>query len=294
LSDLLASFIADQSLRNLAPSTMRNLQQSVSNYLQWAESQGHDPAHADLRLYLKLLRDKRDSQATIRIIFSRLAVFFSYLMRENVIEKNPVPQLQQTYLSDYKRPIKTRKALTIEQASEMVSLTTRTRDKAILMLLLKTGIRRNELISLDIDSLDMESMSLTLKETHKRSNRVVFFDGETARVLTRWIRMREKKAKGGEKALFLNLMGGRLDPVSINRIAKDAEARVNAAGQKIRFHPHIGRYCFTTWLLDANMPIRFLQWLRGDVIREAYAIYDTIRPEDVKRSYLACIPQLGI
>jgi integrase/recombinase XerD len=294
LSDLLLSFLADQELRDLAPSTMRNLKQSVSNYLQWAESQSQDPARADLRLYLKLLRDKRDSQATIRIIFSRLAVFFSYLERENAIEKNPVPRLQQTYLNDYKRPLKTRKALTIEQAAEMLALTARTRDKAILILLLKTGIRRNELISLDIDSLDIEDMSLTLKETHKRSNRVVYFDEETARILARWLRMREKVVRKGEKALFLNLLGGRLDPVSINRIAKDAEARANAAGQRIRFHPHLARYCFTTWLLDANMPIRYVQWLRGDVIREAYAIYDTIRPEEAKKSYLACIPQLGI
>jgi hypothetical protein len=61
--------------------------------------------------------------------------------------------------------------------------------------------------------------------------------GGTSSILGRWLRMRDK-IKDGEKALFLNLVDSRLDPFRINRIAKDAEVRVNSTDRKIRFHPH--------------------------------------------------------
>jgi len=295
--NILDQFRADQALRNLAPKTAYNCQREVSNYLIWAESQAEDPLQVDPKLYLKLLRDRSQKTATIRTTFSRLNVFFTFLEEEDVIEKNPVPRIKRTYLNDYKAPVKIRKALSVEQASELLGMTTRTRDKAVLMLLLKTGIRRHELVTLDVDSLDQNSLSLTLKETHKRSNRLIFFDNETARALSRWLKSREMRyKKGNEKALFLNNFGTRLSDNGIDILVKKAVERANEAGRvgKLIFFPHLGRYCMTTWLLNAGMSPRYVKWLRGDSLREAFEIYDTIRPEDVKKSYLASIPQLGI
>ncbi|MDD1740048.1 MAG: site-specific integrase, partial [Methanothrix sp.] len=54
------------------------------------------------------------------------------------------------------------------------------RDRAIVMLLLKTGMRRGELVALDLADIDLPDMSLMLKPTAKRSNRQLFFDNETA------------------------------------------------------------------------------------------------------------------
>jgi integrase/recombinase XerD len=179
----------------------------------------------------------------------------------------------------------------------LVHLTTRTRDRVMLLLLLKTGIRRHELVMLDVNSLDLDSQNLTLKETHKRSNRTVFLDDETVKALRRWLNIRETWPKtDGEKALFLNSRGLRLSDTSIDNIARKAVERVNKVGSvgQINFSPHIARYCMTTWLLDAEMPVRYIKWLRGDAIREAYEIYDTVRPEEVKKSYLENVPQFGV
>jgi integrase/recombinase XerD len=296
--NLLELFAADQALRNIAPKTVYNLCREVSNYLRWAKDEGKDPIKVDLRLYLKTLKEKGLKGPTIRTTFSRINVFFTFLEEEGIILKNPIPRIQKTYLNDYKTPVKIRKALTIEQATELIGMTTRSRDKAVLLLLLKTGIRRHELVNLDVDSVDIDSLSLTLKETHKRSNRLVFFDDETAQVLRRWLKSRElrfKKEKD-EPALFLNNFGTRLGDNGIDNLVGNAIQRVNEAGRvgQISFVPHQGRYCFTTWLLNAGMSIRYVKWLRGDALKEAYEIYDTIRPDEVKKSYLACIPQLGI
>jgi integrase/recombinase XerD len=61
-----------------------------------------------------------------------------------------------------------------------------------------------------------------------------------------------------------------------------------------RFSAHCCRHWFTTHLLRAGMERSYVQWLRGDAIREAVDIYFHVDPEDVRREYLAHIPQLGI
>ena len=101
-----------------------------------------------------------------------------------------------------------RQSISVENAAKMVRATIDTRDRAILLLFFKTGIRRNELITLDLEDLDLQGMSLTLKPTPKRSNRTVFFDDETRRALARWIKSREMRfKKGDQKALFISAMG---------------------------------------------------------------------------------------
>jgi integrase/recombinase XerD len=64
------------------------------------------------------------------------------------------------------------------------------RDRAIAILLAKTGVRRGELLRL-VDDINWEEYSITLKLTSKRSNRTVFFDDECA-ITLRWPKIREK------------------------------------------------------------------------------------------------------
>jgi len=61
-----------------------------------------------------------------------------------------------------------------------------------------------------------------------------------------------------------------------------------------RFMTHCFRHWFTTHLLRAGMPREYVKELRGDARNEAIDIYHHIDREDLRKSYLACIPELGI
>jgi integrase/recombinase XerD len=64
---------------------------------------------------------------------------------------------------------------------------------------------------------------------------------------------------------------------------------------KDHFSAHCTRHFFTTHhLMRAEMPREFIQELRGDVRREAIDIYYHVDMEELRRSYLAHIPQLGV
>lgn len=54
------------------------------------------------------------------------------------------------------------------------------------------------------------------------------------------------------------------------------------------------RHWFTTWLRRNGMPREFIQELRGDRRREAIDIYDHIDRAELRKTYLAYIPQLGV
>ena len=70
----------------------------------------------------------------------------------------------------------------------------------------------------------------------------------------------------------------------------------NASSDRMEDHfsPHCCRHWFTTHLRRAGMPREFIQELRGDARREAIDIYDHIDREELRKSYLAHGPQLGV
>jgi integrase/recombinase XerD len=163
------------------------------------------------------------------------------------------------------------------------------------MLMLKTGIRRHELTDLDIDDVDLRKMTIHLKPTGKRSNLLVFIDDECAESLRRWLKIRQSN---GDTALFTSSRKKRISGNAVRLLVVNAAMRVGLhdpdASLDGRFGAHCCRHWFTTWLYRAGMPREYIMWLRGDSPLSAFDGYLHIDPEDVRRSYLAHIPPLGI
>jgi integrase/recombinase XerD len=158
---------------------------------------------------------------------------------------------------------------------------------------------RSELCSLDVADIGFGNMALKLKSTAKRSNRVLFFDNETEYILQSLLQFRKAKDRKGTPALFLNQVGGRISSHEICQIVKKHASRVglhNPESESLedRFTPHCCRHWFTTHLMRAGMPRDFIKELRGDVRHEAIDIYNHIDKKELRESYMAHIPQLGI
>jgi integrase/recombinase XerD len=231
-----------------------------------------------------------------------MASFFGYLEYERYIDKNPIYEVRKRYLQQYKDNDdgQVRKLISVEEMAKLINLTMGVRDRAIISLLAKTGIRRNELIKLDIDDINWIEQSVRLKPTPKRTNRTIFFDDETAIILHRWIRSSEEtRKKFKAKALFISNKGGRLNRNGVYlAVTRPAEKiglhNPDSDRMEDHFSPHCCRHWFTTHLRRAGMPREFIQELRGDVRKEAIDIYDHIDKKELRESYLAHIPQLGI
>ena len=304
-AELIRQYKEDCEIRGMSPESLRRYISSLKIYNQYLRERHLDLLNVDrniLRSFLEYLRKERKvGLKTVGNYFTSMAMFYEFLEYEGYVDKNPVHSVRKRYIRRYKDNDEgqMRKLISVEEMVKLINSTLDVRDKAIITLLAKTGIRRKELITLDVDDINWVEQSMRLKPTPKRTNRTVFFDDETAIILHRWVRARESRNKMGSKALFINNMGTRLNRNGVYlAVTKPAEKiglhNPNSDRMEDHFSPHCCRHWFTTHLRRAGMPREFIQELRGDVRKEAIDIYDHIDKEELRESYLAHIPQLGV
>jgi integrase/recombinase XerD len=304
-TDLIGQFREDCDVRGMSPESSRRYYSSLRIYAQYLSSRNQDILTVDKNIVKGFLdylrRDRGVGQKTVENYFCALSSFYEFLEYEEYIDKNPINSVRKRYLHRYKDNDdgQVRKLISVEDMAKLINSVLDIRDKAVITLLAKTGIRRNELIKLDVDDVDLVEGSIRLKPTPKRTNRTVFFDDETALILHRWLRARASRNPKNSEALFVNNEGGRLNRNGVYLAVTKAAEFVglhdhNSDRTEDHFSPHCCRHWFTTHLRRAGMSREFIQELRGDVRREAIDIYDHIDRKELRESYLAHIPQLGI
>lgn len=294
--NLLDAFLCDCQIRNFTERTIASYRSHIKYFLSLY------PVSAstnDFKDFLVLLRDERGlSPSTVGNYFCSLSTFFDFLEWEKVVEKNVIPQFRKRYIRYYKEPRhEERQLISMEQMKDLINSASELQFKAMFLFFAKTGIRRQELIDLDLRDLYISKNYAVLKPHAKRSNRIVFFDDECAQVLDKWVKWRYNHGIKSN-SLFVGAQGC--------RISKDLVYDVTTAhAQKLGFHdpagrlnekftPHCFRHWFTTWMRRAGCSRPFLQELRGDIRKEAVDIYDHITQDELKEAYFKYMPKLEI
>jgi integrase/recombinase XerD len=301
-NDLVGRFHEDCNLRGMV-STMDYIYRA-KEYCAFLETRGKNPLTADrddLRAFLSRLKDRGLKFKTIDRIYSCLSAFYEFLIIDGLVEYNPILPFRKYYLRRYKNDSDSeiRKLIGVEEASRLVNSILDSRDKCILVLLFKTGMRVGELTSLDVTDVNLDKGEVTLKLKKKRSNRVLFLDNEAIAVLQRWLVARKNRKGAEDQALFISKLGARISKRSIEELIEKHAERVGLHDPRAdrledRFTPHCCRHWFVTHLLRAGMSRDFVKELRGDTRSEAIDIYNHIDKKELRESYLVHIPQLGI
>jgi integrase/recombinase XerD len=306
--ELVDEYLRDAKVQGLSSGTRDTYRSDLNYFITWLDCPLTAVGRQELKGFLAHLRndcEARDGTMglkpnTISAYFSAISSCFKYLVWEGYIDENPVPAFRDRYLDNNNDSSKSdRQLISVEEMSILVHSILDPRDRALLLVLAKTGIRRGECVSVDVGDVDWEQQSIKLKPTPKRSNRLVFFDGECARALDRWMETRGNDDEIETDALFTNQHGTRLKRNSIYRaVTKHAEKvdlhDPDADDLQQRFTPHCCRHWFTTHLRRSGMKREFIQELRGDTRGDAIDIYDHIDRKELREAYLAHIPTLGL
>jgi len=308
LDELLEMYEEDCYLRDLDDETIRRYLSSLRIFAEFLKGKGIytiEEVNMDvLREFLRYSREVRKVKyKTIENNFSALSSFYDFLTFEGIVPSNIVLTFRKRYLRRYKKSgngtSEERRLITLEELRKLLSVVDDPRDRAIIVLFAKTGIRREELINIDLDDIDWNTFSITLKPTPKRSNRTVFFDEECAVVLQRWLRVREM-LQPRTPALFISYNTlQRLNRNGVWRAVVKYALKVglhNPESPHLRDHfgPHCFRHFFTTYLIRNGMPREYVKELRGDARRDAVDIYNHIDREELRRAYLTYVPKIGI
>jgi len=304
-ADIIADFVTDCRLRDMTEKSIQSYLSCIKIFTEFMKRRRVNLAQVsreELKLFLHYLRTERGvKQKTVKEYFSALSALWGFMVDEGMLQNNIVLPFRRRYLKQYKAEYEDerRKLLTVEEMSLLVNSILDPRDKAIAVLFAKTGIRRSELQAIDLNDIDWSELSITLKPTKKRSNRVVFFDDECAFVLKRWISVRNEISPRTD-GLFISYQTlERLDRNGIYSAITKYATRLGLHDPSSRrledhFGPHCFRHWFTTWLLRRGMRREYVKELRGDRRREAIDIYDHLDMDEVRREYLSCIPKLGL
>ncbi|HWG89365.1 MAG TPA: tyrosine-type recombinase/integrase [Candidatus Thermoplasmatota archaeon] len=301
---LLEEFRADLLAQALEARSAQTYCQRVGQFLSFL---GETPVEAvtqdTLKAFLGELRRRRLEANTVMRYFVSVGSLFVFLEAEGRVPANPVPTFRRRYLRALKRDagkneIAVRQLLSVEDMRRLVHSLADVRDRAVLVVLAKCGVRAGELVAMDVEDINWKEGSIRLKKKRKRSNRIVFFDDEAARTLKRWLALRKARGAPDKGPLFVGDQGRRLHRNAFHEILvgpaealglHDPEGPIER-----RFSAHCARHWFTTHLRRQGMTREHIGWLRGDAPRGTMDIYLHIDPAEVRESYLARIPKLGL
>jgi len=151
--ELIRRFRDDCEIRGMSPESLRSYISSLKIYNRYLQERNLDLLNVDrndLRSFLEYLRkDRNAGLKTIGNYFTSMAMFYEFLEYEGYVDKNPVYSVRKRYIRRYKDNDEgqMRQLISVDEMTKLINSTLDVRDKAVITLLAKTGIRRKELIT---------------------------------------------------------------------------------------------------------------------------------------------------
>jgi len=195
------------------------------------------------------------SQATVLDYYRTLKTFFGWLEREQLMQNNPFVNLKTPKM--HRKVIQALTATEVERMLDMCSGKTAldVRNKAILSMLLDTGLRVAELSSLTLDDVDMHTGSIIVRHGKGGKQRVVHIGSKAQKALWKYITLYRRSES---KSLFINRASEPLDVAGVKILIKRLGERA-----KVSVSPHKLRHTFAISYLRAGGDVFSLQYLLG-------------------------------
>jgi len=290
--EALASYDRDLSARHIAERSRRAYGVDLGQFSEWAAAAGREPGdvrHRDVRRYGAALSAAGAAPATVARKLAAVRGLYSHLVRSERVGGNPAD-----LVSSPKRKQKLPKVLSADEVREFLErIPARNplelRDRAMLELTYSCGLRCEEIVNLDLGSLDFESERVRV--LGKGSKERLLPVGEPAqRALRRYLEKGRPPLADdrSERALFLSKSGRRLSNSDITRrLALWVREAALAGG----ISPHSLRHSFATHLLEGGADLRTIQELLGHSSISTTQVYTRVDAARLRDAYMATHPR---
>ena len=207
---------------------------------------------------------------------SAIKSFYKYLtVRTKQLQENPVADLEYPKLRK-----SLPKYLTFEQSSALlqaVSGKNEKRDYAILMLFLNCGIRRSELVGLNLTDVYEDRIRVVGKGNKER---FVYFGTACRKAIDAYLVERNEKTLSDNKALFGSRNGNRISVEAVHRLVK--KALLQAGLDSTQFSAHKLRHTAATMMLSGGVDVKTVQEVLGHENLNTTQIYTHIENTELK------------
>jgi tyrosine recombinase XerC len=281
-----------QTEKNAFPYTIRNYTIDLRDFFRFLSSkQIVSLEHVDkymIRGYLSFLMKNGIEKGSISRKMSAIRSFYKFLNREKILTENPVALLTSPKI-DRRLP----SFLTIKEVEALLLAADTTkpqglRDRALLELLYASGLRVSEIVSLNMDGIDLETREIRVIGKGSKE-RIVLMGIPAANALKDYINRGRNVLLRGKvnNAVFINRLGNR---IPVRRVQKIIDTISKKAGFNKRVYPHLLRHTFATHLLDGNADLRIVQELLGHASLSTTQVYTHVSKSQSRKIYLASHP----
>ena len=207
---------------------------------------------------------------------SALKSFYKYLtVRTKQLSENPVADLEYPKLRK-----SLPKYLTMEQSTALlrsVEGQNQVRDYAILMIFLNCGIRRSELVGLNISDVYEDRLRVVGKGNKER---FVYFGTPCRKAIDTYMAERNKKVLTDNRALFASRNGNRISVTAVHRLVE--KALKQAGLDATQFSAHKLRHTAATMMLSGGVDVKTVQEVLGHENLNTTQIYTHIENTELK------------
>ena len=252
VEQLAEDWFRSQRARDLSSETLRLRRHNIRTLTRFLERQGlstriAEITKADLEEFL-IAAKRGHSEHTLMSHFNTLRVFFNWLVGEEELIHSPIARIPKPELHEQPPDV-----LTADEIQRLLrtcggkSFADR-RDRAILLLLIDTGMRRQDVVQLTLDTIDREAQTVSIVSKGRRA-RKPHYDKVAAAALDAYLRARlryvtEHPRLASEHGLWLGLRG-RLTATGVYQIVRRRAKQAGLDG----VHPHLFRHGFAhDWL----------------------------------------------
>lgn len=272
---------------NTLQSYKRDLKQ-FEKYIEENEEDYNNLTDEGIKTYIKYMQEIGKKPSTISRGLASIRSFYQYEVKNKVVEIDPTEGIQSPKIEKRVPSVLTSNevALLLDQPKN-VNLKG-TRDKAMLEFAYATGMRVTEIISLNVEDINLETGYATCRNGKKE--RTVPIGNMSLKALKDYmLNARDTMIKDeNEKALFVNLNGQRLTRQGFWKIIKYYKEQAHIDKE---ITPHVLRHSFATHLLQNGADLKSIQTMLGHSDILSTQVYMQFQDESLKNIYKKAHPR---
>src|SRR5689334_2564183 len=286
------TFDRELQRRGAAERTRRAYGVDLGQLALWSTAAGVEPEGVDypvLRRYAAQLAGRGAGPRTVARKLAAIRSFFGSMVELGELRANPADLLPAP-----KQPQRLPRTLKADEVAALLNRIPATtplevRDRALFELAYACGLRAEELVNLDVGSLDFDAEEVRV-EGKGGKTRIVPVGEAAVRALTRYVERARPtlETDRAQAALFLSKSGRRLSTSDVRRRLRVWSKRAALQGGA---HPHALRHSFATHLLDGGADLRAIQEMLGHSSISTTQIYTRVESARLKSAYAAAHPR---
>ncbi|MCG6536437.1 MAG: tyrosine-type recombinase/integrase [Syntrophales bacterium LBB04] len=267
--------------RNCSPNTVKNYLNIIKHFVVWLDVPVEDATHATVSRYIDNLMRKRLAPKTVNCHLNCIRQFYHYLREEGGMAiTNPV---RKSHTQKMSKPLP--RHLRDEQVEDFFKVVKGYRDKAMFMLMLRCGLRVEEVANLTTGVIDVKRRTILVEDGKGAKDRIVYMSNDVLQALAAYLRVRPVS---GTRKIFLAEKGPCTgQPISIRGIQRRMEHYARKV--KIRVSCHHLRHTMATQMLNADADLSTIQDLLGHSNVKTTQRYCRVSNLKVQRDYFTAM-----